>query len=137
MRVRRLPGDGRYEVLAVCDDGGTPELLKLLDGLGANLGNDGDRLIALLERVVKEGPPRNTNISHKLNGEIWEFIQGRLRVCWFYDAGGIVVCTHGFIKKSQKTPEREIKRAERYRQAYFKAKAEGRLYIEEEDDGCE
>ena len=32
----------------------------------------------------------------------------------------IVVATHGFIKKTQKTPKSEIERAEKIREQYFK-----------------
>jgi phage-related protein len=33
-----------------------------------------------------------------------------------------VVATHGFIKKSKKTPQQEIKKAESLRQEYYKSK---------------
>lgn len=32
----------------------------------------------------------------------------------------LVVCSHGFIKKSQKTPPNEIEHAEKLMEAYFK-----------------
>jgi phage-related protein len=38
--------------------------------------------------------------------------------CFFFDNS--VVLTHGFVKKSQKTPAREIERAEVYRRDFFK-----------------
>jgi phage-related protein len=34
----------------------------------------------------------------------------------------LVVATHGFIKKSQKTPKSEIEKAEKIRKQYFDAK---------------
>ena len=34
----------------------------------------------------------------------------------------LVIATHGIIKKTQKTPKKEIAKAERIRQEYFKAK---------------
>jgi phage-related protein len=56
---------------------------------------------------------------------IWEFRikLGRniYRVLAFWD-GNLVVVTHGFIKKTQKTPLQEIERAENYRQDYFSKK---------------
>jgi len=36
----------------------------------------------------------------------------------------LVLETHGFIKKPQKTPKKEIKKAERIREKYFKNKKE-------------
>ena len=69
-------------------------------------------MLVLLESVAAAGPPRNTDVSHQLRGEVYEFIQGRLRVLWFYDVGRVVVCSHGLVKQSRKTPPAEIERAE-------------------------
>ncbi len=61
----------------------------------------------------------------KLNDDIWEFrtrYQGmtyRLLAFWDNDTGNLVVATHGFIKKTQKTPESEIARAEALRKEYL------------------
>lgn len=61
----------------------------------------------------------------KLNDDIWEFrtrYQGmtyRLLAFWDNDTVNLVVATHGFIKKTQKTPESEIARAEALRKEYF------------------
>jgi phage-related protein len=135
MRLLRIPVSGQFQVLSICDARGNSYLFDFLDGLGANLEPDADRMLALLERVASAGPPRNTDISHQIDGEIYEFIQGRLRVLWFYDAGRVVVCCQGFVKKSRKTPTAEIERARRLRSAYQAAKDSGQLKIEEEDDG--
>ena len=40
---------------------------------------------------------------------------------FFYD-GKKAVLTHGFIKKTQKTPKKEIDRAIRYKEEYFSRK---------------
>lgn len=61
----------------------------------------------------------------KLNDHIWEFrtqFQGmtyRLLAFWDKDTGNLVIATHGFIKKTQKTPENEIDRAEALRKEYY------------------
>lgn len=44
------------------------------------------------------------------------------RMFCFFDEGRLVVLTHGFQKKSQKTPRREIERAERIREKYYNEK---------------
>ena len=49
------------------------------------------------------------------------------RVLYFFYDGGKAVLTHGFIKKTQKTPVSEIERAIKYRKEYFSRKEEGRL----------
>jgi phage-related protein len=55
--------------------------------------------------------------------DIWEcriqFGSNAYRIfCFFFNNS--VVLTHGFVKKSQKTPAREIERAEAYRRDFFK-----------------
>jgi len=55
--------------------------------------------------------------------EIWEcriqFGYNTYRIfCFFIDNS--VILTHGFIKKSQRTPAGEIERAEAYRRDFFK-----------------
>ena len=49
-------------------------------------------------------------------------IQYRLLAFWDTDAETYVVATHGFIKKTQKTPRKEINKAETIRRIYFETK---------------
>jgi phage-related protein len=44
------------------------------------------------------------------------------RVFCFFDEGNVIVITSGFQKKSQKTPIREIERAQRIRSEYYEEK---------------
>lgn len=46
------------------------------------------------------------------------------RIFCCMDKGSIVVLFHGFQKKTQKTPPKEIKRAEAIKKEYFKSKEE-------------
>ena len=45
------------------------------------------------------------------------------RVLYFFVVDGRAVLTHGFLKKRQKTPRREIERAKKYREDYLSRKA--------------
>jgi len=47
-----------------------------------------------------------------------------IRVLYFFFHNGRVVLTHGFIKKTQKTPHAEIDRAKEYRTDYLMRSAE-------------
>jgi phage-related protein len=66
----------------------------------------------------------------KLQGEIWEFrsryMGNQNRLLAFWDntdrAETLVLATHGFVKKDEKVPQKEIDKAERIRQQYFKNK---------------
>ena len=60
--------------------------------------------------------------------EIWEFrtlYNGncyRLFSFWDTDTETFIIATHGIVKKSQKTPPKEIAKAERIREQYLKNK---------------
>ena len=59
--------------------------------------------------------------------DIWEFVidyQGIFyRILAFWDTSNKnnpeILCTHGFKKKSNRTPKKEIKKAERIKKLYF------------------
>ena len=66
----------------------------------------------------------------KLNDNIWEFrtkfSKRHIRILAFWDKTNnvetLVLATNGFINKTSKTPQKEIKRAERIRSEYFNNK---------------
>lgn len=53
-----------------------------------------------------------------------EYNSNIYRIFCCLDKGSIVVLFHGFQKKTQKTPPKEIKRAEAIKKEYFKSKEE-------------
>ena len=80
-----------------------------------------------IKRVA--GGERNKELFKKLEGsEIWEFrtlynkTAYRLFAFWDNDEETLVIATHGIIKKTQKTPTKEIAKAEAIRKEYFKNK---------------
>lgn len=62
------------------------------------------------------------------NSEIWELrtlFNGncyRLFSFWDTETETLIVATHGIVKKTQKTPQKEITKAEEIRQQYFELK---------------
>lgn len=62
------------------------------------------------------------------NSEIWEFrtlFNGncyRLFSFWDTETETLVIATHGIVKKTQKTPQKEIAKAEEIRKQYFELK---------------
>ncbi len=111
MRLRRVRR-AQWDVLAVCSFRGDCPLLEFLAGLEAQLAADGRAMLRLLAFIAEQGPPRNVEVSHKIAGDIWELIAGQLRVLWFYDEGRVIVCSHGFVKRTRKTPPGETDRAQ-------------------------
>ena len=76
-----------------------------------------------------EGGEINKELFKKLeNSEIWEFrilyngICYRLFAFWDTEMETLIIATHGIVKKTQKTPKKEIEKAEFIRKAYFNNK---------------
>lgn len=73
-----------------------------------------------------EGGEMNNELFKKLEGsEIWEFrtlfngVCYRLFSFWDTEHETLVIATHGIIKKTAKTPKKEIDKAEKLRKEYF------------------
>lgn len=74
----------------------------------------------------------DNQLFKKLKGEIWEFRtlfnKTHFRIFAFWDKENkqetLVLSTHGIIKKTGKTPEKEIDKAEQIRVKYFELKKE-------------
>ena len=72
----------------------------------------------------------NAELFKKLNDCIQEFrtnykgMAYRLFAFWDKESRSMVVATHGLIKKSQKTPPKEIRRAEELMKMYYASKQE-------------
>lgn len=75
------------------------------------------------------GGVKDSDLFKKIgDSDIWEFRtswQGmayRLFAFWDKDGETLVVATHGLVKKTQKTPKREIKHAQAIRKEYLGTK---------------
>ena len=77
------------------------------------------RLFAVLEYLEDRGPALREPYSKALSDGIFEVRakQGSdiSRVLYFFITGRRIILTNGFVKKTVKTPPREIDRAKRYR----------------------
>lgn len=82
------------------------------------------KIIYNIDKATFTNDPK---LFKKLNENIWEFRtlynKKQYRLLAFWDKTDkedtLVVSTHGFVKKSQKTPKAEINKAEEIRKAYF------------------
>jgi len=136
MRLRELKAHrwliygvvGDDDSVAVVDD-----LIAIRDG---NLRAAAAGFVALIDRCAEFGPHALPDtLSHDVGSGIREFIKGRYRLLYFVVGGAVVVCTHTFMKKSDKTPNREVSRAVRVKDAYEAAAAAGELeYVRSDDD---
>lgn len=113
--------------------------LCYLEHFMSNLSNNYSKSLAGLIVFMEDHSDNgrdifNTDQCHYVHKEekIYEYIKGDLRVFWFEDEGKVVVCTHGVIKKSQKTRRNEINKAIRIKQSYFLNKKDRKIkYIED------
>jgi phage-related protein len=105
--------------------------IELLPGAIEFLENIEDKAREKIYYNMKKSQFVNDDeLFKKLNDFIWEFrtlYNGktyRLFSFWdkSYEQGALVVATHGILKKTQKTPPKEIKKAEEIRIQYLENK---------------
>jgi phage-related protein len=85
----------------------------------------------IIYNIRKAQVTRDKELFKKLTDEIWEFRtlhnKTAYRLFAFWDktemADTIVICTHGLIKKTGKTPSADLAKAERLRKQYSEQKA--------------
>lgn len=80
----------------------------------------------LIYNINKASLVDDNRIFKKLkNSQVWEFranvksIQYRVFAFWDTKQKSVVVCTHGIVKKTQKTPQKEIEKTEQIRKKYL------------------
>jgi phage-related protein len=68
-------------------------------------------------------PCRSNNATSLIEmKKIYEFRAGRLRVPFFkLESGKVVLCTHVFLKKTQKTSKTDVLKAVRWKKTYENA----------------
>ena len=84
----------------------------------------------ILYNIWKSRSVNDNELFKKLEGEIWEFRtlynKQYLRLFAFWDKTEtiekLVISTHGIIKKTMKTPSKEIKKAIQIKEKYFNLK---------------
>lgn len=84
----------------------------------------------ILFNIDKAKILNDPKLFKKLTGEIWEFrtlyngLQHRLLAFWDKTdkQQTLVVATHGFAKKTDKVPEKEVLKADQLRRQYFEQK---------------
>ena len=82
----------------------------------------------ILYHIWKSRAISDPELFKKLTNSIWEFrtlYNGkhyRLFAFWYKRNGieTLVICTHGIIKKTSKTPDKEIEKADKLRNDYLK-----------------
>jgi phage-related protein len=99
------------------DKNGNRPVLQYLRELAAKTDKDSKIKLQKIRDYItylrKEGKSAGEPYVKHLDGEIWELRPIRDRILFASWNGDAFILLHHFVKKTQKTPEREIKQAER------------------------
>ncbi|MFB1010755.1 MAG: type II toxin-antitoxin system RelE/ParE family toxin [Thiopseudomonas sp.] len=129
---------GRHKTIysPITGNGVTPAFELFMDEVEGNYASSLAGIITFMELHASKGRTAfNTSQVHYVDQseQIYQYIKGRLRVFWFEDGDDVVICTHGIVKKSQKTPQRDIDKAKRIKRLYLESKNDSRIeFIDEE-----
>ncbi len=103
------------------DQAGRVPIREFLDGLDIKMRQ---KMLRSIQALQDMGVSLRMPLSESLDDGIFE-LRAKVgtnisRVLYFFVIGNQAVLTHGFIKKTQKTPAREIERVKKIRDDYIK-----------------
>lgn len=115
-----------YEIIFYEDEKGSCPVYDFITELSKSNGKESRMRLKKVQdyiKVLKEyGKTAGEPYIKHLDGEIWELRPMRDRVLFAAAVNGSFVLLHHFMKKTQKTPKREIEQAKR-ELAYFKKRS--------------
>ena len=109
------------EIIFYCIDSGRCPVEEFLDALNAKQAQKVAWVLQLIEEVERV----SVQYFKKLSGtdDIWEVrVQmgnNIFRILGFLDGENLVILNHAFQKKTQKTPPKEIRKAEQRKRDYL------------------
>ncbi|QSX09535.1 type II toxin-antitoxin system RelE/ParE family toxin [Alkalibacter rhizosphaerae] len=112
-----------YDIEFYQRENGDIPVLEFLESLPPSLGAKTFREIELLkEHGFSLREPHTKSLKGKNNKGLYElrvkFSSDIARVFYFSYSGGKFVLLHGFVKKTGKTPQKELDRARNYKEDY-------------------
>ena len=120
IEIQKRWGMNQFTVEFYEKENGEIPVEEFLDSLDIGMKS---KLVMILKVLQEKGNQLREPYSKHLEDGIFE-IRGKVgsdisRVLYFFYYGGKIILTNGFIKKTQKTPSKEIKRAKEYRKDYI------------------
>ena len=116
-----------FEIVFYSSEDGKEPVAEFLDSLEAKMSA---KLVGLMEILEEKGTELRMPYSEHIEDGIFELRckQGNniTRVMYFFYVGKKIVVTNGFIKKTQKTPPKELKLAKERRTDWLKRQKEGK-----------
>ncbi|MCR5530111.1 MAG: type II toxin-antitoxin system RelE/ParE family toxin [Saccharofermentans sp.] len=105
-----------FEIEFYSTSDGKEPIADFLDSLDVKMAA---KLVGLLEILEEKGPELRLPYSGYIEDGIFELRckhgSNITRVMYFFYAGKRIIATNGFVKKTQKTPKREIELAKERR----------------------
>ena len=116
----------QHEIFFYEDSSGNKPVLDYMKELKDNGSKDSRIKLSKIQDYVKVlreyGTSAGVPFVNHLDGEIWELRPIRDRILFAGLVGGHYVLLHQFMKKTQKTPAKEIEKAKK-ELAYFKERS--------------
>ena len=106
-----------YDIIFYEDKNGYSEVEDLLKVMSKDAMTNKEsrvnlnRIVAYIDKLKESGTRVGAPVTKHLDGEIWELRPLKNRILYaYYKDNTFIILTH-FVKKSKKTPRREIERA--------------------------
>lgn len=121
-----IKSDKAFTIEFYFDENGKSDILDFLNDLQVkSLKNKNERIqfrqiTLFIELLAKNGTNLPDNITKHIQDEIWELRPGKNRVLYFFHKDNKYVLLHHFVKKTNKTPKKEILRAIKEMNHYLK-----------------
>ncbi|MDE7177820.1 MAG: type II toxin-antitoxin system RelE/ParE family toxin [Lachnospiraceae bacterium] len=114
-----------YEIEFYEDKNGKSEVVDFIRELNRKAATNKEsrinfnKVVAYLDLLEEFGTRIGEPVTKHLDGEIWELRPLRNRMLYAYYKDNKFIILHHFIKKTQKTPKREIEQAKKNLQDYL------------------
>lgn len=122
-------GRGYAHIIFYEDRDGYSQLIEYIEELKSRTDKDSrvklNKINEYIFMLAESGTLLPANIAKHLDGEIWELRPIRDRILFAGVFGDSFVLLHSFVKKTQKTPKREIEQAKRELDDFIDRNSEG------------
>lgn len=114
-----------YEIEFYEDKNGKSEIADYIKELNVKAATNKEsrinfnKIVAYMDMLEEFGTRVGKPVTKHLSGEIWELRPLKNRFLYAYFRNNKFIILHHFIKKTQKTPKREIEQAKRNLQDYL------------------
>ena len=96
---------GHYPIYALGSDAEC-QVMSYIDKLAEDNPAEHKKVVARLDTVAENGPPRNKEQNRPLDHKCYELKMSQTRMAYFWEKNRMIICTMAFPKKGQKTPKR-------------------------------